>query len=65
VEVVNCVDLLSLLWKWSDAMSVTEYCNSLGTDWPVSLVLPYVDSQEVRSFINNHGLHANFSTIHA
>lgn len=50
--------------KGSDAVSVTEYCNQFGVDRPLSL-FPYVDSQEVRSFINNHGLHENLSTIRA
>lgn len=56
---------LNLLWKWSDAISVTEFCNYFGVNQPVSLVFPYVDSQEVMSSINNHGLHANISTIRA
>jgi len=52
--------LLNLLWKWSAAISVMEFCNYFGVDRPISLIFPYVDSQEVMYFINNHGLHATF-----
>ena len=51
--------------KGSGAVSVTEYCNQFGVDRPLSLMFPYVDSQEFKSFTNNHGLHANLSTIRA